>query len=131
MEPELIKPENNKKTKSFSYFALGAVLMIAFAVNRLYQVSQLPEGFHGVFQTGLHNIMTLICMVTFLFFYYKKSVVSWWIIPFFGPLGWISYYLQHPFEWKPFLFGFVVWILICFFLIRKYEDYKSFMKGKE
>lgn len=119
----------DKKTESFSYLALAAVGLIAFTIYRLYQVSQLPEGFHGVFQTELRSIMALISMAAFLFFYYKKSMISWWIILFMGPLHSICNYLQHPFEWKPFLFSSIVWILVCvFFLIRKYEDYKSWMK---
>jgi hypothetical protein len=80
----------------------------------------------------LCDIFTIVFMAVFLVLYYKKSIWSWWIIPFSGPLAWICYYLQHPFKLGPFLITLVVWILIFyFFIIRKYEDYKTFLKEKE
>jgi len=126
----LIKTESDNDVELFSKLPFVAVFIIASTIYRLYKVSQLPEGFHGVFQTELHTIMMLIYMALLLFFYYKKSMLSWWIIQFMGPLLWICYYLQHPFGWQMFLFASIACILVCWFFILKYEDYKSFLKGR-
>ncbi|MHC4659531.1 MAG: hypothetical protein ACYS83_10225, partial [Planctomycetota bacterium] len=57
---------NDKKTISFSYFALAAVGTIAFKIYRLHKVSQLPEGFRGVVETELRDIMVLVLAAVFL-----------------------------------------------------------------
>jgi hypothetical protein len=121
---------SKKKIKSFYFLLWGAIGAIVFDIYQLYNISQLPEGFHRIFQTGLLDIMTIVLAIVFIFLFYKKSIWSWWMIPVLGPLAWISHYLQHPFEFGPFLISFAVWILICFFVIRKYEDYKLFLKGE-
>lgn len=127
-EYDLIEDEP-KNITSFSFLAWAAVGMLVFEFYHLYNISQLPEGIRGVFQTELHDITMLVFAAAFLFFYYKKNILSWWIIPCSTPLVWFTHYLQHPFEWKLFLNMFVVWILVCFFFIyKKYEDYKLFMK---
>lgn len=120
----------DKSVKSFSLLAWAAVGVIAFNLYKLYNASRSPEGLQGVFQTELRDIIGLILIALFLFFYYKKSILSWWIIPLLGPFLWIFHYLQHPFELKPFLCMFFIWILVCFFIVRKYEDYKSFIKWR-
>ena len=126
---ESLSKMNNKNIKSFSFLAMAAGGGIAFYLYRLYNLFKLSGGLQDVFQTGLNDIYTILFMATFLVFYYKKSIWSWWMIPLMGPLGWALHYLQHPFEWWPFLMMFIAWILICyFFVIRKYEDYKAFLK---
>jgi hypothetical protein len=122
---------NKNAIKSFNFLLWGAIGAIVFNIYRLYNVSQLSEGFNGVFQTGLRDITTIILAVIFIFLFYKKNILSWWMIPISGPLAWISHYLQHPFELGPFLITLVVEILVCFFVIYKYEDYKLFLKGKK
>ena len=123
---------NNGKTKSFSFLAIAAFGGIAFNLYRFYKILLAKDEPWSSLQIELSGIFAILFMAVFLVLYYKRSIWSWWIIPFCGPLAWMFRYLQHPFEWKGFFISLVFWVLICyFFVIRKYEDYKTFLKEEK
>lgn len=81
----------------------------------------------GVPTVYTHLITKLLLVSAFIVFYWKKSILAWWITLISVPLMWLIYSLFQSVKisqliFASLLYGFVVW-----YLIAKYKPYKEYI----
>lgn len=106
---------------------VAVVGLAMFSVYNLFTGGGALADKLGVSTVYAYLITELLLVLAFIAFYWKKSILAWWIALISIPLMWLVYYLFQPIKipqliFTSLLYGFVVW-----YLIAKYKPYKEYI----
>jgi len=84
----------------------------------------------GTITANSQHITELLLVILFVLFYWKRSVLAWWVALLTGPVPWLTYFIFQPFVISEMAVQLLIYMAVVWYLIKKYKPYCGYIKNQ-